>query len=87
MLHPSLIATKDIESANRNFKSSGDGEVDVQRLIAQFTSGQDPNIDENQQEYAKAILESLHVQGDEECPICFEIMDPPMVAPNCAHQT
>ena len=84
VLHPSLIAKAGTENEGDN-QASRDAEIDLQGLIAQFTSGETGN--ELQANFAIGVLDSLQVEDDQECPICMEVMDPPVLAPKCMHKT
>ncbi|KZO93169.1 hypothetical protein CALVIDRAFT_486163 [Calocera viscosa TUFC12733] len=88
VLHPALIGGRkeglDIEA-----------DLDVNNLIAQFAKGdRGPDVGTaNGDAFAKNVLDDLiAAQNDDEgnsdeCPICLEIMDPPMIVPNCMHRT
>lgn len=86
MLHPSLIAKAGTENIGDD-QASRDAEIDLQSLIAQFTSGKTGAVDEVQATFATRVLESLQTEDDQECPVCMEAMDPPVLAPKCMHKT
>jgi hypothetical protein len=85
VLHPSLIAKAGTEN-EREDQASRDAEIDLQSLIAQFTSGETGVVDEAQANFAARVLDSLQVEDDQECPVCMEVMDPPVLAPKCMHK-
>lgn len=74
---------RDAEPTN---KADVDGHIDVRDLIAQFMNGQGEGEASNL-EFATNSLSGLQAARDEECPICFEPMDPPMIVPSCMHNT
>ena len=86
MLHPSLIARAGTENEGDD-QESRDAEIDLQSLIAQFTSGETGDVDDVQANFATRVLGGLQVEDDQECPICMEVMDPPVLAPKCMHKT
>ena len=85
MLHPSLIAKTGAENQGDD-QASQDAEIDLQSLIAQFTTGETGAVDEVQASFASKVLNGLQVEDDQECPICMEVMDPPVLAPKCMHK-
>jgi len=85
VLHPSLIARAGTENEGDD-QASRDAEVDLQSLIAQFTSGETGAVDDVQANFATRVLDRLQVEDDEECPVCMEVMDPPVLAPKCMHK-
>ncbi|KZT62310.1 hypothetical protein CALCODRAFT_426276 [Calocera cornea HHB12733] len=88
VLHPALIG-------GRKQELDIEADLDVNNLIAQFTKGNQEGDESttNGDAFAKNVLDDLiAAQNDEdgsseECPICLEIMDPPMIVPNCMHRT
>lgn len=82
VLHPNLVLTADDERA---LSPAGDGKVDVNELIKQFvqdesSSSGSPNT------FAENALVNIAHDDAMECPICFDVIDSPMVVPNCMHQ-
>jgi DNA repair protein RAD5 len=71
-----------------------EADLDVNNLIAQFAKGDhgDDNANGNGEAFAQNVLDDLiaaqkDTEGDsQECPICLEIMDPPMIVPKCMHR-
>lgn len=86
VLHPSLIARAGIGNEGDD-QASQDAEIDLQSLIAQFTNGETGAVDDKQANFATRVLDGLQVEDDEECPICMEVMDPPVLAPKCMHKS
>ncbi|THH10977.1 hypothetical protein EW145_g955 [Phellinidium pouzarii] len=82
VLHPSFA----LVGNNNNSTPSrlGDGTVNVSEMIEQFTKNED--LSYNSETYAQTVLKNLSIQEDEECPICMDIMEDPMLIPVCAHK-
>lgn len=93
VLHPSLVlkdsTTK--QSANGSF-------VDVEDMIKTFV---DANADANAaaakaesedtkingtNAFAEDVLNNLAQEVDDECPICMDVQQSPMIIPGCLHQ-
>ncbi|PVG03217.1 hypothetical protein CPB86DRAFT_723782 [Serendipita vermifera] len=84
VLHPSLIASKD----NSTSTVDRSGEVGVDELIARYLRGAgDGGVANNTIEpnFAQFNLDALRSREEQECPVCLEPMDPPMLAPKCMH--
>ncbi|KAJ7292782.1 RAD5-like protein [Mycena rebaudengoi] len=86
VLHPNLVLSSDDERA---LFPDGDGVVNVNDLIKRF--GQDEMKDESSGSggnvFAQNALENLDVDDvDAECPICLDVMQSPMVIPECMHR-
>lgn len=79
MLHPNLVISAREESVDRN----GEG-VDVEALIKRFEEGDTSSEDTNV--FAEQVLANLAQKDDAECPICFDVMDIPVLIPVCMHQ-
>ncbi|KDQ63171.1 hypothetical protein JAAARDRAFT_119545 [Jaapia argillacea MUCL 33604] len=77
VLHPGLVL-----STQRNETPAGDGSVDVNALIQQFS---ETNEMDNSSEFVESVLTNLG-DSNSECPICFDVMDAPMIIPRCLHQ-
>ncbi|CAL1694577.1 unnamed protein product [Somion occarium] len=80
VLHPNLVlsATEDKKTG-----SSKEEPIDVDELIKKFTSEEGNN---NGSSFAEDVLASLGQEDRAECPICLDVMDSPMVIPQCMHQ-
>ena len=84
VLHPSLIASRDSKE-----KLDRDGEVNVDDLIARYmnegatTNGSDNSVPT----FAQLNVAVLKNSAEQECPICLEPMDPPVLTPRCMHST
>jgi len=80
-LHPSLIASKDSEVD----KADRSGEIDVDDLIARYMNeGGDSTVAPS---FAQHNVAALKGSAEQECSICLEPMDPPVLAPRCMHST
>lgn len=42
--------------------------------------------EESNKAYAQTVLNNLSVKDDEECPICFDVIQEPVLLPLCAHR-
>ena len=93
VLHPSLVLSSDEDagkatSTQGKGKKKDDGRVDVDEMIRAFTRGENTNT------YAEGVLSGLSTpsQGSdgeedvEECAICLDGMERPMMFPACAHR-
>jgi DNA repair protein RAD5 len=79
VLHPSLVLSEDDER-----KPQDDNEkVDVNQLIKQFAA--EENNSSDSPNFAQSVLDSL-ASHLEECPICFDVMESPMLVPQCMHK-
>ncbi|KAG9037341.1 DNA helicase rad5 [Tulasnella sp. JGI-2019a] len=96
VLHPSLIQRKgtlddddDDSDGIMEVDAEGNGVVDVDAMIAQFTSGADaedqkPGGSENK-EFATGVLKDLKKVQDQECPLCLDTVQDPVLIPECHH--
>ncbi|PSS29648.1 hypothetical protein PHLCEN_2v2796 [Hermanssonia centrifuga] len=80
VLHPSLV----LSSIANEIKPEGSGSVDVNAMIKSFVSGD--SLDGKGNAFAKDVLNSLGQDENVECPICFDVMDSPMIIPGCLHK-
>ena len=78
MLHPSLVLS-DEDDANPS-PGLSNGTVDINEVIRQFQKSE-----EDDSEYARNVLNNLSTK-DEECPICMDVMEEPVLCPICAHK-
>lgn len=65
-------------------QSSGNGIVDVDALIKRFSD--DASGEGTKNVFAEGVLANLGEDVDGECCICFDVMEVPMVVPDCMHQ-
>ena len=81
VLHPSLVLSENEEGNNE----SGNGTVDTNELIRQLMKCEEGSED-GVNIYAQNVLNNLSVKNDEECPICFDVIQEPVLLPMCAHK-
>jgi DNA repair protein RAD5 len=82
VLHPSLVIAPD--DASRCPSDSRDGLVDVDEFAKQFSKSGAEGGDTNS--FVATVLGSLGANDAQECPICFDVMQSPMIIPRCLHQ-
>ncbi|KAH9949377.1 SNF2 family N-terminal domain-containing protein [Amylocystis lapponica] len=80
VLHPSLV----ISNVNNKSERTGDGAIALDTLIKRFSDGE--NAADDNKVFAEGVLASLGQDGNVECPICFDVMQMPVIIPNCLHQ-
>lgn len=85
MLHPSLVLTPDDERA---LSPVGDGTIDVNDLIRRFADTEKAEEGGDKSTFAEEVLAKLANTDTEaeECPICLDVMETPMIIPGCMHQ-
>ncbi|KAJ7103027.1 RAD5-like protein [Mycena belliarum] len=82
VLHPNLVLASD---DHRTLPKEGDGAVDVNDLIKRFEQG--TQAGEGSNVFAQKALENLDLDGaDAECPLCLDVMQSPMIIPECMHR-
>lgn len=78
VLHPSLVLdTKEDEQRSTE-------NIDVNDLIKQFAGNEATAQNGPNESYAQNVVDGL--QEDEECPICFYVMEEPMIIQSCLHK-
>ncbi|KAA1467782.1 hypothetical protein DENSPDRAFT_770871 [Dentipellis sp. KUC8613] len=94
VLHPSLVLSEDEQAE----VPSGDGRVDVNSMIKRFAKMEDTERGSGSgsgsstpsgNAYAEGVLNNLGSQVKQEadeCPICMDVMDLPMMFPECMHR-
>ena len=82
VLHPNLVLSSNDRASSR--APSGSGTIDVQELIEKFGEGE--NSVGDSKVYAEGVLANLGQEEDAECPICFDVMETPVILPDCMHQ-
>lgn len=58
--------------------------ISVKEIIQQFAERDEVGGSSNES-YAQNVLSNLRATGTEECPICMDLMEEPMLLPACAH--
>ncbi|KAF8079094.1 DNA repair protein RAD5 [Lyophyllum atratum] len=82
VLHPNLVLTADDERA---LSPDGDGTIDVNDLIRRFAATES-GMEGSNNAFAEEVLANLADAEAEECPICMDVMETPMIIPGCMHQ-
>ncbi|KAG5341638.1 hypothetical protein C0989_008396 [Termitomyces sp. Mn162] len=78
VLHPNLVLTPDDEHV---LLSAGDGSIDVDDLIRRFTDTERAEEGGDKSIFAEEVLAKLADAEAEECPICLDVMETPMIIP------
>ncbi|KAL1748936.1 SNF2 family N-terminal domain-containing protein [Schizophyllum fasciatum] len=81
VLHPSLVAAAVAEGPE---PSKGDEQMSVDDMIKQFAA--DGGEDEGSMAFAENVLAHLSEEDLDECPICLDVMERPMLLPGCFHK-
>ncbi|KAF7337701.1 DNA repair protein RAD5 [Mycena sanguinolenta] len=82
VLHPNLVLSSDDE---RTLPEDAEGTVDVNDLIKRFANDDEEEGSVNV--FAQNALNDLDIdEEDAECPICMDIMQSPMIIPQCMHR-
>lgn len=63
---------------------TGDGVVSVNSMIKRFT--EDEKDGGNKNVFAEDVLANLSSDEATECPICLDVMENPVLIPECMHQ-
>lgn len=86
MLHPNLVAE------DSNAELLGDNKaIDIDSMIKQFSQAQNAAGDSasgSGNTYAEDVLTNLSNNAGleaKECPICMDVMEVPMMFPDCMH--
>jgi DNA repair protein RAD5 len=82
VLHPNLVLTPDDERA---LSPARDGAVDVNDMIRRFAESESTG-EEGKHSFAEEVLAHLTDAEASECPICLDVMETPMIIPECLHQ-
>ncbi|KAK7064681.1 DNA repair protein RAD5 [Favolaschia claudopus] len=83
VLHPKLVLSSDDE---RVLPKNVDDTVDVNELLKKF--GDDAQAPEGSVNvFAQNTLKDLQIdEADSECPVCMDVMQSPMIIPQCLHR-
>ncbi|KAI0360987.1 hypothetical protein OH77DRAFT_1492142 [Trametes cingulata] len=81
VLHPNLVLSGDGAAPKA---PAGSGAIDVNELIQRFGKGE--NTTGDSKVYAEGVLANLGQEENAECPICFDVMETPVILPDCMHQ-
>lgn len=83
MLHPNLVLSSDDE---RSLPKDGEGTVDVNELIKRFANDEQEG-ESSGNLFAQNALKDLQLdEADAECPMCMDVMQFPMIIPECMHR-
>ena len=83
VLHPDLVLTQDDECA---ISTAGDGSIDVNELMSRFADAEKVEEGGDKSTFAEVVLAKLANAEAEECPICLDVMETPMIISGCMHQ-
>ncbi|KAF8512694.1 SNF2 family N-terminal domain-containing protein [Gautieria morchelliformis] len=83
VLHPSLAQVK--ESSTSEDAKDSHGDVEVDSLIPKDTHGTDGSEDGPSSAFAESVLSRIQEADGQECAVCFDLMDLPVLVPNCMH--
>ena len=73
-------------SSDDKIDSSDDGKVDINTMIKQFATNQNA-LEGGGNAFAEGVLANLgDIESSEECPICLDVMQSPMIIPVCMHK-
>ena len=83
MLHPNLVLSSTNE---QSLASQGDETIDVNELIKRFANDEQSG-EGSANVFAQNALQNLEVdEADPECPVCMDVMQSPMIIPECMHR-
>lgn len=93
VLHPSLIQRSRSDDDDEIVEVDGVGKasVDVNALIAQFSTEDEASEDQkagsssDNKRFAVDVLKDLKNIEDQECPLCLDTMQDPVLIPECHH--
>jgi hypothetical protein len=83
VLHPSLAQVKESSAPERAKDSHGD--VEVGTLIPRHTDVTNGPEDGPSSAFAESVLSRIQDADGQECAVCFDLMDLPVLVPNCMH--
>ncbi|KAJ7201358.1 DNA repair protein RAD5 [Mycena pura] len=83
VLHPNLVLSSTNE---QSLASQGDETIDVNELIKRFANDEQSG-EGSANVFAQNALQNLEVdEADPECPVCMDVMQSPMIIPECMHR-
>ena len=94
VLHPSLIQPKkkacnDSDDEIMEIDSLDPGEtLDLNSMIAQFTGGYEAQsgvVKKEENVFARDVLKNMKDIDKQECPLCLDTLDDPVLIPECHH--
>jgi DNA repair protein RAD5 len=81
VLHPNLVLSSDNQVERRS--NAGNMLVAVDDLIKDFIAGE---AESSKTSFADNVAAKLELDDAQECPICLDVMQTPMIIPRCLHQ-
>lgn len=91
VLHPSLIRRRlrtdeETEDDVMETDAQGDGKnIDVDALINEFSLGVDREEVQESKAFAIGVLKDLGSIETQECPLCLDTVQDPVLVPECHH--
>jgi DNA repair protein RAD5 len=75
-----------MSSDNDANATSTNGAVDIDAMIKQFKEEETNGTLVKGNVFAEGVLANLSENSDNECPICLDVSETPVVIPGCMHQ-
>ena len=83
VLHPSLVLGSEEQRA---MSPGGDGFIDVDEILKSLKDDNPLEVNNSTNVFAAEVLSNLNEDDSAECPICLDVMDRPMIIPECMHK-
>lgn len=93
VLHPHLVMTQEELEELENSSSSTSGTVKLEDLVKHESDG--ATVSKTNTTFVEETLKSLNAgsgnegdtsEGSDECPLCLDIMESPVLVPPCMHK-
>ncbi|KAJ6486097.1 DNA repair protein RAD5 [Mycena vitilis] len=86
VLHPNLVLSSDDQRSLP--REDGEETVDVNELIKRFANDEETGESSGSSNvFAQNTLKDLQLdEADAECPMCMDVMQSPMIIPECMHR-
>ncbi|KAH7886199.1 SNF2 family N-terminal domain-containing protein [Phlebopus sp. FC_14] len=85
VLHPDLVIETEDGDVIKPTMGSKDGAIDVDAFMMGIAD--EPTASGTPKKaFAESVLANLNTQEADECPICFDVMDSPIIIPLCMHR-
>ncbi|KAF9245698.1 P-loop containing nucleoside triphosphate hydrolase protein [Melanogaster broomeanus] len=85
VLHPDLVINPEEDQEANPPLGSKDGAIDADALMNDV-AGQNTPDGPSKKAFAESVLANLSAADVEECPICLDVMDTPVIIPLCMHR-
>ncbi|KAG8923262.1 DNA helicase rad5 [Tulasnella sp. 418] len=85
VLHPSLIRAKPTTRDESVLSENAKEEPDVNQLIARFSTVEPEDQSSSSKTYPLEVLKRMEELENEECPLCLDKMQDPVLIPDCHH--